>query len=223
MLPLLLAGCADRDVNVRQCSVYGLGCAAQHRWVAGAAGSQPGAVVWLCAACRASTPGRHLSPALPSHPLPRPARRSEGFAPHAPAAVAAALALITGPDARSDDNELCFDNAVSGGWVGGVWRCAVATSGMADCLGWAGDRPHGGALRPPAGQLASHRRSAVPPPPHPHPLPAALGKMLEHQPGAVEPGAGSLWVAQLPLKGDGVEARAVHAQLVGFIQRSDPR
>lgn len=31
VLPLLLQGCADRDVNVRQCSVYGLGCAAQHR------------------------------------------------------------------------------------------------------------------------------------------------------------------------------------------------
>ena len=31
VLPLLLAGCADRDANVRQCSVYGLGCAAQHR------------------------------------------------------------------------------------------------------------------------------------------------------------------------------------------------
>lgn len=31
VLPLLLAGCADRDANVRQCCVYGLGCAAQHR------------------------------------------------------------------------------------------------------------------------------------------------------------------------------------------------
>ena len=31
VLPLLLTGCADRDSNVRQCSVYGLGCAAQHR------------------------------------------------------------------------------------------------------------------------------------------------------------------------------------------------
>lgn len=28
---------------------------------------------------------------------------------------------------------------------------------------------------------------------------------------------------QLPLKADGVEARAVHKQLLGFIQRSDPR
>lgn len=31
VLPLLLSGCADRDTNVRQCCVYGLGCAAQHR------------------------------------------------------------------------------------------------------------------------------------------------------------------------------------------------
>lgn len=29
--------------------------------------------------------------------------------------------------------------------------------------------------------------------------------------------------AQLPLKADGVEARVVHKQLLGFIQRSDPR
>ncbi|KAI7835878.1 hypothetical protein COHA_010225 [Chlorella ohadii] len=120
VLPLLLQGCADRDTNVRQCSVYGLGCAAQHR--------------------------------------------SEGFAPHAAAAVQAVLALIQAPDARSDDNELCFDNAVS-----------------------------------------------------------ALGKILEHQPGAIDAGAGSLFVAQLPLKADGVEARVVHKQLLGFIQRSDPR
>ena len=28
----------------------------------------------------------------------------------------AVLALIQAPDARSDDNELCFDNAVSGGF-----------------------------------------------------------------------------------------------------------
>ena len=30
-LPHLLAGCADRDANVRQCSVYGLGVLAQLR------------------------------------------------------------------------------------------------------------------------------------------------------------------------------------------------
>ncbi|PSC74524.1 ARM repeat-containing [Micractinium conductrix] len=120
VLPLLLSGCADRDVNVRQCSVYGLGCAAQHR--------------------------------------------GEGFAPHASAAVAAILSLVNSPDARSDDNELCFDNAVS-----------------------------------------------------------ALGKVLEHQPAAIDAAAGSLYVAQLPLKGDLIEAKAVHKQLLGFIQRSDPR
>ena len=32
-----------------------------------------------------------------------------------------------------------------------------------------------------------------------------------------------LQTAQLPLKADGVEARVVHKQLLGFIQRSDPR
>ena len=32
VMPLLLQGCTDRDPTVRQCSVYGLGCAAQHRW-----------------------------------------------------------------------------------------------------------------------------------------------------------------------------------------------
>ena len=52
---------------------------------------------------------------------------------------------------------------------------------------------------------------------------AALGKILEHQPGAIDAGAGSLFVGQLPLKADGVEARVVHKQLLGFIQRSDPR
>jgi hypothetical protein len=30
VLPVLLQGCADRDAAVRQCAVYGLGCAAQH-------------------------------------------------------------------------------------------------------------------------------------------------------------------------------------------------
>ncbi|KAL4855412.1 Importin-5 [Chlorella vulgaris] len=120
VLPILLQGCGDRDANVRQCSVYGLGCAAQHR--------------------------------------------SQGFQPHAAAAVQAVLGLITAPDARSADNELCFDNAVS-----------------------------------------------------------ALGKLLEFQPAAIDAQAGGLFVSQLPLKGDTVEARVVHKQLVGFIQRSDPR
>ncbi|KAL4452685.1 hypothetical protein ABPG75_008347 [Micractinium tetrahymenae] len=120
VLPLLLSGCADRDANVRQCSVYGLGCAAQHR--------------------------------------------GEGFAPHAQAAVAAILSLINSPDARSDDNEMCFDNAVS-----------------------------------------------------------ALGKVLEHQPAAIDGAAGGLYLQQLPIKGDLVEAKVVHKQLLGFIQRSDPR
>jgi hypothetical protein len=31
VMPLLLAGCGDRDANIRQCCVYGLGQAAEHR------------------------------------------------------------------------------------------------------------------------------------------------------------------------------------------------
>lgn len=61
-------------------------------------------------------------------------------------------------------------------------------------------------------------------PPSPAPIPTtALGKILEHQPASIDGGAGALYVAHLPLKADGVEARAVHKQLLGFIQRSDPR
>jgi hypothetical protein len=39
--------------------------------------------------------------------------RGEGFRPHAPAAVAAILALVQAPDARSDDNLAATENAVS--------------------------------------------------------------------------------------------------------------
>ena len=80
-----------------------------------------------CGAClcrRACSPVVDRLPlTLPPLVSPSPALRSgEGFAPHASAAVAAILSLVNSPDARSDDNELCFDNAVSGGWVGGcVW------------------------------------------------------------------------------------------------------
>jgi hypothetical protein len=35
--------------------------------------------------------------------------------------------------------------------------------------------------------------------------------------------AGTLFLGALPLKGDASEAKAVHKQLLGFIQRSDPR
>lgn len=120
VMPLLLQGCTDRDPTVRQCSVYGLGCAAQHR--------------------------------------------PDGFRPHAAAAVQAILALVSAPEARTADTELCFDNAVS-----------------------------------------------------------ALGKVLEYWPAAIEPQAGTLFVSLLPLKGDTLEAKAVHKQLLGFIQRSDAR
>jgi hypothetical protein len=120
VLPVLMQGCADRDPAVRQCSVYGLGCAVQH---------QP-----------------------------------PGFQPHAAAVVQAILGLLSAPDARSDDNEQCFDNAVS-----------------------------------------------------------ALGKVLEFQPGAIDAQAGSLFLSHLPIKADTVEAKVVHKQLLGFIQRSDPR
>ena len=53
---------------------------------------------------------------------------------------------------------------------------------------------------------------------------AALAKVLEFQGGAIDGQAGAaLLLAQLPLKADTVEAKAVHKQLLGFIQRSDPR
>jgi hypothetical protein len=39
----------------------------------------------------------------------------------------------------------------------------------------------------------------------------------------VDAAAGGMWVQQLPLKGDTIEAKAVHKQLLGFIQSSDPR
>jgi hypothetical protein len=35
--------------------------------------------------------------------------------------------------------------------------------------------------------------------------------------------AGTAFVSYLPLKADTVEARVVHKQLLGFVQRSDPR
>jgi hypothetical protein len=120
VMPLLLAGAADRDAVIRQCAVYGLGQAAQHR--------------------------------------------GQGFRPHAAAAVAAILAVVRAPDARSEDNLTATENAVS-----------------------------------------------------------ALGKILELHPDCVDPAAAQLYVAALPVTEDEVEAKVVHAQLLRFLQASDPR
>lgn len=52
---------------------------------------------------------------------------------------------------------------------------------------------------------------------------SALGKVLEFQPGCVDPGAASLYVQSLPIEDDEVEAKEVHKQLLRFLRASDPR
>ena len=53
---------------------------------------------------------------------------------------------------------------------------------------------------------------------------SALGKLLEFQNGAVEDKAGAyaVWLEQLPLREDVVEAREAHAQLVRMLEAGDP-
>ncbi len=56
---------------------------------------------------------------------------------------------------------------------------------------------------------------------------AALGKVLEHQAGVLDAQQGvalaETYVRALPVVEDAVEAMQVHAQLVRFIEASDPR
>lgn len=53
---------------------------------------------------------------------------------------------------------------------------------------------------------------------------SALGKLLEHRPqDASDPALGGLYVSSLPVTEDREEAKSVHAQLVRFLQHSDPR
>jgi hypothetical protein len=120
VMPMLLAGASDKDANIRQCCVYGLGQAAQHR--------------------------------------------GDGFRQHAVNAVPAILALIQAPDGRSEDNLSATENAVS-----------------------------------------------------------ALGKVLEFLPDCIDPGMGALYVQNLPIEDDEVEAKEVHAQVLRFLRASDAR
>ncbi|KAK9810031.1 hypothetical protein WJX72_003666 [[Myrmecia] bisecta] len=121
ILPVLLGACRERDPNLRQCAVYGVGVLAEHR--------------------------------------------PDAFQTVAAEAIANLVAVISAPNARSDDDEMATDNAIS-----------------------------------------------------------SLGKILEHHPSMVDGAAlGATWVNSLPLTSDVVEAKAVHAQLVRFIEASDPR
>jgi hypothetical protein len=120
VMPLFLEGSRDKDASIRQCCVYGLGQAAQHR--------------------------------------------GENFVQYGPSAVAAIVAVINAPDARNEDNLSATENAVS-----------------------------------------------------------ALGKVLEYQPGSVDPSAGSLFVNNLPLEDDEIEAKEAHGQLLRMLQASDTR
>ena len=53
---------------------------------------------------------------------------------------------------------------------------------------------------------------------------SSLGKVLQFQPASLDGEQyGSLWVNSLPLTADKAEAKAVHAQLVHFLEQSDPR
>jgi hypothetical protein len=117
---MLLAGASDKDANIRQCCVYGLGQAAQHR--------------------------------------------SDGFRQHAGPAVTSILAIIQAPDARSEENLSATENAVS-----------------------------------------------------------ALGKVLEFLPDCIDPGMGALYVQNLPIEEDEIEAKVVHGQLLRLLRASDPR
>ena len=54
---------------------------------------------------------------------------------------------------------------------------------------------------------------------------SALGKILEFQPDIVEQSKSlaDTWIQSLPILEDSVEAVKVHAQLVKFIEKQDPR
>lgn len=52
---------------------------------------------------------------------------------------------------------------------------------------------------------------------------SALGKVLEKQPDCIDPGAGALFVMNLPLEEDETEAKVVHGQLLRMLRASDPR
>lgn len=119
---MLLDAGSDREPTLRQCAVYGLGVAAQHR--------------------------------------------PELFRPRLPEALALLLAVVQAPGARSEEAEMATENAVS-----------------------------------------------------------ALGKLLEFHADALPDGGavGSAWVSALPLRADTVEAKAVHEQLLRFLDRSDAR
>ena len=53
---------------------------------------------------------------------------------------------------------------------------------------------------------------------------SSLGKVLQYQPGTQDgEQLGELWVTSLPLTSDKAEAKAVHAQLVYFLDQSDSR
>jgi len=67
VLPQLLVGATDPDAGIRQCSVYGLGRASQHRQAA--------------------------------------------FKPHAQNALSSVLAILSAPEARSEDNIMATENA----------------------------------------------------------------------------------------------------------------
>eukprot|EP00897_Mesotaenium_endlicherianum_P006572 jgi/Mesen1/5943/ME000301S05074 len=87
------------------------------------------------------------------------------FQPYLQDSVVRLLALVRDPDARSSQNEMATDNAVS-----------------------------------------------------------ALGKICEHQQGSYDSGdVLAAYLGYLPLRGDTVEAKIVHAQLCSYVERSDPR
>lgn len=53
---------------------------------------------------------------------------------------------------------------------------------------------------------------------------SSLGKVLQFQAGTQDgEQLGELWVTSLPLTADKAEAKAVHAQLVHFLEQSDTR
>ncbi|KAL4539354.1 hypothetical protein Ndes2437B_g02265 [Nannochloris sp. 'desiccata'] len=52
---------------------------------------------------------------------------------------------------------------------------------------------------------------------------SALGKVLEFLPDCIDPGMGALYVQNLPIEEDEIEAKVVHAQLLRLLRASDPR
>lgn len=56
---------------------------------------------------------------------------------------------------------------------------------------------------------------------------ASLGRILEFQPDVIDSQQGKVlgttWVQSLPIVEDTIEAVKVHAQLVKFLEKSDPR